>query len=93
MATSQLLHVDEDGQVRLPVEVRHRLGVDRGGTLAFVMTNDGVLIGRAETLMLAALDSMGAALNEQGVTLDEWIEGAREERAALLETDAERGNA
>lgn len=43
-----------------------------------------------EALMLAALDAIGAALNEQGVTLDEWIEGAREERAALLETVAKR---
>lgn len=85
MALSRLLQVSEDGQVILPPEVRHRLGVDRGGTVALLVTDEGVLIAREETLAVAALDQIGAALAEQGVTLEELIESGREERAALLQ--------
>jgi hypothetical protein len=35
--------------------------------------------------MLRALDEMGAALREKGVTLDEWIESGREVRAQLID--------
>jgi AbrB family looped-hinge helix DNA binding protein len=79
MARSRLLQVGEDGQVILPAEVRQRLGVDHGGTVALVETNDGVLIAREETIALAALDQIGAALAEQGVTLEELIESGREQ--------------
>ena len=85
MALPRLLHVGEDGQVVLPAEVRQRLGVDRGGKVDLVETNEGVLIAREETIALAALDQIGAALAEEGVTLDDLIESGREERDALLQ--------
>ena len=84
MANSQLIQVSEDGQVILPFEVRQHLGVDHGGTLALVETADGVLMAREEALMRFALDRIGAALAEQGLTLDELIESGREERTELL---------
>lgn len=90
MALSRLLKVGEDGQVILPSEVRQRLGVDRGGTVALIETDAGVLIAREETIALAALDRIGAALAEQGVTLEELIESGREERAALIQERAGR---
>jgi hypothetical protein len=51
---------------------------------ALIATGDGILISPQEVLALRALDQIGAALQEQGISLDELIESGREERSKII---------
>lgn len=84
MPGRKLVRVQEKGQVTLPVEVRKKLGIKKGDVVAVVDTPQGVLITRQEVLATAALDRIGEALRERGVTLEELIESGREIRGALI---------
>ena len=44
MSERKLVRVKEKGQVRLPAEIRKRLGLKKGDLVAVVETPDGVLI-------------------------------------------------
>ena len=78
--------VQERGVVTLPRRVREKLGVKKGSTIAFVETEDGRIEVRAlEADVMAALDEIGAALKEKGVTLEQWIEDGRAIRKRLYQ--------
>ncbi|MGH2368988.1 MAG: AbrB/MazE/SpoVT family DNA-binding domain-containing protein [Chloroflexota bacterium] len=81
----KLVRVQEKGQITLPAESRRRLGLKKGDLVAVVETPEGVLITRQEVLASRALDRIGEALKERGLSLEELIESGREERASLLE--------
>ena len=53
--------------------------------VSFVETKEGVLIKPAEVIITEALNEIGKALKEEGITLEEWIERGREIRGQLLE--------
>ena len=76
--------VQEKGQVTIPVEIRRKLGLKKGDRVVFVETEQGVLITRQEVIALKALDHMGRALNERGISLDNLIESGREIRGKML---------
>ncbi len=76
--------VQEKGQVTIPVEIRRKLGLKKGDRVVFVETEQGVLITRQEVIALRALDRMGQALNERGISLDDLIESGREIRGQML---------
>lgn len=85
MAISQKYsRVQKKGQVTIPAEMRDKLGLKEGDLVAFIETDDGILISPQEMLAMHALDRIGAALKEQGISLDELIESGREERSKII---------
>lgn len=84
MVQSKLVRVQEKGQVTLPADVRRNLRIKKGDLVAITETDEGVLITPQETIAIQALDRIGAALREQGLSLEALIESGREERAGLL---------
>lgn len=85
MAQPRLVRVQEKGQVTLPADVRKSLGLKKGDLVAVTQTPDGVLITPQEAIATRALDRIGQALIEQGLTLEELIESGRDLRGDLIE--------
>lgn len=83
----KLSAVQEKGQVTIPVEIRRKLGLKKGDLVAFVETEQGVLISPQEVIAMDILDRMGRVLREKGVTLEELMENGRKIRGALLEEE------
>ena len=82
---SEFVRVQAKGQVTIPTKIRRKLNLKKGDMVSFVETKDGVLIKPAEVLLTEALDEIGKALKEEGITLEDWIERGREIRGQLLE--------
>jgi len=85
MSERRFVRVQEKGQVTLPVEVRKKLGIQKGDLVAVELSGRGVLITRQEVIAMEALDLIGQELKERGVTLEELIESGREIRGQILE--------
>ena len=84
MATSRLSLVQEKGQVTIPADIRRKLGIKKGDYVAFVETDQGILITPQEVVAMEALDRIGEALQEQGITLEELIVSGRDIRGDLV---------
>ncbi|HKP51923.1 MAG TPA: AbrB/MazE/SpoVT family DNA-binding domain-containing protein [Chloroflexia bacterium] len=84
MAASKLSMVQEKGQVTIPAEIRRKLGLKKGDMVAFIETEDGVLISPREVVVMRALDQIGAMLREKGITLEEMMESGREIRGQIV---------
>jgi antitoxin PrlF len=82
-AERKLVRIQEKGQVTLPADIRKRLGLKKGDLVAVKETPEGVLITPQGVLALRALDEIGKALKEQGITLEDMIESGREIREEL----------
>ncbi|MEK7521744.1 MAG: AbrB/MazE/SpoVT family DNA-binding domain-containing protein [Patescibacteria group bacterium] len=80
----KLVRVQEKGQVTLPSEVRQKLGLKKGDLVAVVETEEGVLISPQEMVATKALDRIGEALKEKGLSLEELIESGRGERDKII---------
>ena len=76
--------VQKRGQVTIPVDLRRKLGVEEGDVVAFVETEDGILISPREVLAMDALDRIGKALQKQGITLEELIATGRDARGRMV---------
>jgi antitoxin PrlF len=88
MATKlKVSRLQERGQVTIPLEIREKLGLEPGDMIAFVETEQGILISPQEMVAMEALDKMGALLREKGITLEELIESGREIRGELIEKE------
>lgn len=87
MGAPKLSRVQEKGQVTIPVEIRRKWNLDKGDLVAFVETEHGVMISPREVVAMEALDRVGEALRERGISLEELIEGGREIRGQLLEAE------
>ena len=81
----QAVRVQEKGQVTIPLEIRQKLGLKKGDLVTFVETETGVVIKPAELIVTEALDEIGNALRDKGVSLEELIERGREIRGKLIE--------
>jgi len=79
-----LTRIQEKGQVTLPADLRRRLGLKKGDLVAVTETVDGILITPQEVVATRALAEIGAALAEQGLTLDEMIDRGRAIREDLV---------
>jgi hypothetical protein len=55
--------------------------------VAFVETENGILISPQEVLAMDALDRVGKVLEDQGVSLEELIESGRDIRGEMVEED------
>lgn len=84
MADLKLSTVQEKGQVTIPAEIRKKLGLKKGDVVAFVETEDGVLISPREVVALKALREIGKSLEAKGITLDQLMEDGRDIRTDLL---------
>jgi AbrB family looped-hinge helix DNA binding protein len=82
-----LATVRKKGQITIPLEIRRKLGLEEGSVVAFVMTEDGILISPREVLTIQALDRIEQALSEHGISLDELIESGREIREGLIDKE------
>jgi antitoxin PrlF len=87
MQQVRLAMVQKKGQVTIPIDLRRKLGIEDGGVVAFVETEDGVLISPRQVLTMQALDRIGEALKERGVSLEELIESGREIREQIVEEE------
>jgi AbrB family looped-hinge helix DNA binding protein len=81
------VRVQERGQVTIPKEIRERLDLKKGDLVTFVETEEGVIIKPAEIVVSAALDEIGEALKERGLSLEELMERGREIRGELIEEE------
>src|SRR6266851_4003503 len=84
MAERKLVRIQEKGQVTLPADVRRRLGLKKGDLVAVTETADGVLISPQQVVASRALDRIGDALRDQGLSLEELIESGREIRGQII---------
>ena len=85
--TSPAVRVQEKGQITIPLEIRRKLNLKKGDLVTFVETEDGVLIKPAEVVASEALDQIGRALKEKGISLEELLESGREMRGEILDDD------
>ena len=83
----KLAVVQKRGQVTIPIELRRKLGIEEGGVVAFIETEDGVLISPREVLTMDALDRIGEVLREQGLSLEELVKSGREIRGQMVEEE------
>lgn len=79
------VRVQEKGQITIPTKFRKKLNLRKGDLVTFVETKEGLVIKPAKVLLTEALDEIGKALKEDGITLEQWIERGREIRGKLLE--------
>ncbi|MCA9858851.1 MAG: AbrB/MazE/SpoVT family DNA-binding domain-containing protein [Thermomicrobiales bacterium] len=84
MTRSNLVRVQEKGQVTLPAAVREELGLKRGDLVSVTVTPAGALVTPQKAIAAALLDKIGESLMVQGLTLDDLIESGRAERGDLL---------
>lgn len=83
----RLGRVQQRGQVTIPIELRRKLGIEEGGVVAFIETENGILISPQEVLAMDALDRVGSVLKERGISLEELIESGRQIRGQMFEED------
>jgi AbrB family looped-hinge helix DNA binding protein len=82
--TPRRLQVGDDGRVVLPPDLRLRLGLKRGDSVAVVETPEGLLLTTEALLAARDFELVDAELRKQGLSLDELIESGREIRGDLL---------
>ena len=87
MSGLKLSVVQEKGQVTIPTEIRQKLGLKKGDFVAFVETEQGVLISPQEVIATKSLDQIGRILKERGLSLEELIESGRDIRGELVEEE------
>jgi AbrB family looped-hinge helix DNA binding protein len=78
--------IQENGQITLPIEWREKYGLKKGDLVSFVETDDGSLkvIPRV-ALAMDALDRIGAALKEKGISFEEMLATLEETRQELFD--------
>jgi len=81
----KLARVQQRGQVTIPIELRRKLGIEEGGVVAFIETENGLLISPQEVLAMDGLDRVGKVLKERGVSLEDLIDSGREVRGQMVE--------
>lgn len=89
--STQVVRVQEKGQVTIPLEIRQKLNLKKGDLVTFIETDEGVLIKPVEVLVISALDEIGRALKEKGITLEELMESTRQTRAELIKEKYQLG--
>lgn len=80
MTATNLIRVQEKGQVTLPAAARRRLGIKKGDFVAVTETADGLLIKPQAIIAATDIENMRRILAAEGFSLDELIESGREIR-------------
>ncbi len=84
---TQVVRVQEKGQVTIPFEIRQKLNLKKGDLVTFVETDEGIIIKPAEVIVAEALDEIGKVLNEKGISLEDLIERSRKIRGDLIQKE------
>ena len=79
--------MQEKGQVTIPAPIRKKLKLKKGALVAFVETEGGVVISPQEIIAMEAMNRIGKALKEKGVTIEGLMERGREIRGKLIRRD------
>jgi len=79
--------VQQRGQVTIPIDLRRKLGVEDGGLVAFIETENGILISPQEVLAADAMDRVGKILKQQGISLEELVGSSSEIRGQMVGED------
>lgn len=69
--------IQRKGQLTIPIELRRRYGLEEGSVVDIIDEGDGIKIAPREVVALDALERIGKALKERGISLEEMIEGGR----------------
>lgn len=85
--SEMLVRVQEKGQVTIPSRIRKKLKLKKGDLVIFEETESGAVIKPVEVLVADALDQIGKALQEKGVTIEEIIERGRELHGDLIASE------
>jgi len=72
------------GQVTIPVSIRRKLGLKAGDLVAFVETDQGVLLSPQQVVGMEALNTIGHLLREQGVDMAGLVASGRDLRGDLI---------
>jgi antitoxin PrlF len=82
--TAMEAKVTSKGQVTLPVELRHRLGIEAGDRVLFIEQADGTFALRVRTGTLADLRGLlrGKAPDTSNKQIAQWIDEARSRAVA-----------
>ena len=83
--SDSIVRVQEKGQVTIPIWLRKKMNLHKGDLVVFKETEQGILIQPAEVIVAGALDEIGHILREKGVSEEQWISRARQERSMLIE--------
>jgi AbrB family transcriptional regulator, transcriptional pleiotropic regulator of transition state genes len=78
--TSQVVKVQEKGQVTIPLEIRQMLGLKKGDLVTFIITEGGVVIKPAEVIVTEALEEINRVLKDEGISLEKLMAKGRELR-------------
>jgi AbrB family looped-hinge helix DNA binding protein len=84
---TQVVRVQEKGQVTIPQEIRNKLDLKKGDMVIFVETDAGVVIKPAEIVVTEELDEIGRALKERGISLGDLMERGREIRGEIIKEE------
>ncbi len=83
--STRVVEVREDRTLVLPKEVAEALGEFSSEDILLLKTEQGILVTTRKALMNWALDGIGDALRESGVTLDELMESGAEIRQVIYD--------
>jgi AbrB family looped-hinge helix DNA binding protein len=81
----RILQVDGNGRFALPPDLRIKLGLKKGDSVAVVETPDGLLLTTKTLRADRDFELVDAELKKKGLSLDELIESGREIRGKLLQ--------
>lgn len=84
MGAANFSVIQEKGQVTIPASIRRKMGLKKGDLIAFIETDEGVVITRQEVVALDLLKEIGDSLKAKGITLEELLEDGRDIRGDLL---------
>jgi len=83
--------VGKDEPIAVPEEFRAILGLDEGGAYTVVQLDTFLLLYPKRLVSLEALEGMRQVFEEEGVTLDDLLEGLDEVSSGYSEHQAFRG--
>ena len=73
-----------EGGLNLPIEFFKKYGLSQGDEVVVMETSQGLVVLPRVAAAMSALDEIGKALKEKGVTLEELMESGREIRGDIL---------
>ncbi len=75
--------IQRKGQLTIPIELRRKYGLEEGSVVDIIDEGDGIKIAPREVVALDALERIGKALKERGISLEEMIEDGRKIREEI----------
>ena len=79
--------IQNNGQVIIPAQIRKKFGFKKGALIGFVETEKGVILSLQETIAMEALDKIGKALSDKGISVEELMRDGRKIRGKLIKRD------